>query len=363
MHRIKYGLVAGVTALSFSLASVLPAFAEPDDPDEPGGGTVLVGDPDDILDSSYTPISSVTVSPATLSLAVGERTTIAVSYNNGFSVANIKGSDTGVAFKSGDDEYTAYVGFDGEYDSEAHEFIPDYNSIYVDGNYIGSAVYTVTVTDTNGNTATTDFTVEVRDALASSWSSVEEICEEDGEAMICVLYEVGADFGTPIEGGRGIRVEIVPMTDELQALDEHLFTILDLTVFDENNETIPVSDNDISGFFGIRKEELGDLADAEELFFQIVYIKDGEIVERYDVTDIEDDGWGWMFSFAGLSHFSNYGIIVSDSPLDAPNTGEYTMVEKGSYRDNTALIITVVVMTVVLTIYNAVNYVKKNNQK
>ncbi len=362
MNRIKYGVVAGVTALSFSLVFGSPAFAEPDDPGESGGDDViLVGDPNDILDSSYVEVSSVTVSPASVSVAVGEKKLIAVSYNSGFDVANISGAETNITFKSGDDQYTAYVGFDGEYDFDANEYIADYNSIYVDGNYIGSAVYTVTVTDTNGNTATADINVEVRDALASSWNAVEEICDDGEDVAICVLYEVGVQFGTPIEGARGIGVKLVSMTDELQALDANLLAILDLTVFDENNEVIPVSDNNIDAFFGIRKKELGDLADAEELYFQLVYIKDGVIVERYDVSDIEDDGWGWMFDVSGLSHFSNYGILVSTTPI-APNTGGYTNTEAGSYRDNTALIITVTVMTVFLTIYNSVAYLRRNKK-
>ena len=62
MKQIKYGVVAGITMLSFSLSSIVPTFAEPcDDPEgdcqTSGGDVVLVGDPDELNSVALSSVS------------------------------------------------------------------------------------------------------------------------------------------------------------------------------------------------------------------------------------------------------------------------------------------------------------------
>lgn len=355
MKKLKYVLPAA--ALAFSAFVGLPAYA--DDP-------ILVGDPDEILGSTVA-LSTVTATPATFSLAVGERQTATVTYNEGFDVANI--SSASLTYKSGDYEYTAYAGFDGEYNDETMEYVQDYTSFYVYGNQVGSAVYTISATDNDGNEASTDIAVTVRKALGSDYAAVDGPCE-DGFDNECVLYEVGATFGTPVEGATDLSMELVPMTDVLAALDGNLNAVVDLTVKDEDGNVIPVDDNDIEAWFGIRMAELGELANADQLYFQVIYIEDGAIVKYYDTVDVENDGWGWMFTVKGLSHFSRYGILVSDTPFDSaenrnallpPNTGVYTGTDEGATVNYTGLIVTVSVMTAMLVAYKIVEYRRNNH--
>lgn len=322
MSKIKYGLVAGATALAFSVSNVLPTFAELCEAEEEGcvvqsDNEVLVRDPDGSLlqntDGDLVALSTVTVTPTNISVALGEEKNIAVSYNEGFNVEDIDNTETSIELKEGDDDWIAYVGFDGEYDYETGTFNADWNSIYVYGNIIGTATYTVTVTDNEENVATADFTVTTEDALGSAYGGIED---PDAEDSYTVNYEAGVTFSTPVAGGRKLKLALVPMTDALQALDDKLSAVLEINVVGEDNNVIPVSDNNTEMWFGVRKEMLGEFADAEELYFQVVYIDNGAIVKYFDVHDIEDDGWGWMFDVDGINHFSQYGILVSDAPFE-----------------------------------------------
>lgn len=365
MKRVKYYLTAVVIGLSAFVG--MPVYAEPDSDTIvlDNNDVILVGDPDDLLNSGdAVSLTTVTANPTEISVAIGEEKYIAVSYNDGFVVSDIDAA--GVTYKSGDYQYTAFVGFEGNYDGEI--FAHDYNTVYVYGNQMGSAVYTITVEDKDGNEASTDFTVTVRDALGSDYDAIDGDCG-DGPDDECVIYESGATFGTPIEGGRDYKMQLVPMTDVLKALDGNLNSVFDLYVIDANGAVVPVADNNIEIWFGIRMAELGELADADQLFFQVVSIEDGVIVKYFDTEDVEDDGWGWMFTVKGITHFSQYGILVSDTPFPSaedrnnailpPNTGTFTGDAAGVTANYVALIATVTAMAVILLGYKIVEYRRK----
>ncbi len=380
MNKIKYGLVAGVMMLSFAGSSALPTFAEPCEVGDEAceaqsSDVILVGDTDELLlqnqNSDPVALATVTATPASVSVALGEEKTITVSYNEGFDIENLDETETGIEFASGDDEYVAYIGFNGEYNHDTEMYEEDWNSVYVYGNEIGTATYTLTATDNDGNVATTSITVTTEDALGSGYANVGE--ETDDYYM--VNYEVGATFATPVAGGRDLSLELVPMTDALRALDDNLNTVLEINVVDENDNVVPVSGNDTEMWFGVRKEMLGDLAEAEQLYFQVAYIEDGAIAQFYDAYDIEDDGWGWMFSVDGINHFSQYGILVSETPFEsaesrnakitdakAPDSGALTDNSGTEALNNTSLITTIVICTAALAGYSAVKRFKADRK-
>lgn len=372
--KFKCGVVAGITMLSFSLSCMTPTFAECDKTDlncsPESGDTMKAGGESEVLApqnvNSVVDLSSVSVEPTEISVAIGEEKHIVASYNSGFDTANLDAEETNVAFASGDDEWVAYTGFEGEYDGET--FQHDFNSIYVYGNNIGTAVYTVTATDTKGNEATTTFTVTVRQALGYGY---DDITFEDEEGWTQTAFEAGAKFTTPVEGGNDIKLAQVPMTADLQALDPDMKAVLDVVVIDKDGNVIPVENNDIEMWFGINKAKL---AEAYQ-YFQIAYIKDGKIVAYIDVTNIEDDGWGYMLDF-GTSHLSSYAILASNTPFEsadsrnaklpqddsgagAPNTGAFTGGEEASLMSNSGLIATITVLSLVLAVYGAIKYAKQ----
>ena len=389
MNKVKYYLAAMALVLPAFVG--LPTYAEPGDElgDElQGGDVVLVGDPDELVgsgdgcdgdecddelddgklrnvDGDFVALSSVTLSSSNVSVAVGEQKFLTVSYNEGFDTANMDEWETTIEFTSGDNDYTAWAYYDGDYEDDQYEvYVHDWNSIYVYGNEIGSATYTVRAVDLAGNEATATITITVIDALGSDYGAVYE---NDG-SVISVSYELGATFGDPIAGGREVKVALVPMTEALQLLDSRLNAVLDVSVVDENGAVIPVSNNDIEMWMGVRKSLLGDLADAETLYFQVVYIENGAIAQYFDTYDVEDDGWGWMFTVSGLSHFSQYGILVSTTPFNsaaemnallAPNTGVFTRTSN-STLSTTELMATIAILSTVLAAYGAVRYSKRS---
>ena len=367
MSKLKSGIVAGITMLSFSFSSVLPSYAIQPEETEPIGGEASgevdpsgeSEQPDTLRTADVTALSSVTVNPSSVNVAIGEEKEIVLSYNEGFDIANLSDPDTNVAFTSGDYEYTAYVGFKGEYNEETHNYERDFNSIYVYGNQMGTAVFTVTAMDQNGNTATADIAVTVRDALGSGYAAVTHV---DDEGMTDTLYEAGASFGTPIEGGRKLNLALVPMTDQLQALDENLKAVLNITVLDKDGNIIPVDNNNIEFWFGINK----DVLEEEYQYYQIAYIKDGKIAEYFDVYDFEDDGWGYMMSFLS-SHCSDYGILASNTPFEsaesrnaaiatdegngAPNTGAPTKSDETVSVSSLGTVAAVVILAALVVCY------------
>ena len=281
MKQIKYGVVAGITMLSFSLSSIVPTFAEPcDDPEgncqTSGGDVILVGDPDEL---NSVALSSVSVQ-SNISVAIGEQVFLPVTYNEGFDVADIDQTQTYIDQQSGDDYFT-YSGFDGRWDESTHEFIQDSTTFYVYGSKPGSGTFILRATDVNGNQVSTQFTVTVEDALMYNYDYVD-----DGQGE--VSYEGGAQFTTPVAGGRSLSIELVPLTDALRALDPNLTAVLDINVLDKNGNVVPVNNNEVEIWLGINKNVLS--ADASH--FQIVYIENGKITQYIDPTEVEDDGWG-----------------------------------------------------------------------
>ena len=298
-------------------------------------------------------LTAVNLSETSVTVALGEEKYIAVSYNEGFLNSEIDGDvlATTVSYKSGT-ENAAYVGFEVTW--EDSERISDYDSIYVYGNQVGTAVYTVKVTDKQGNVATKDITVVVEDALSSDYGYDEE-----------AGVEAGVTFETPVEGGRTVEVTGETLTDELQALDDDLKVVLDITVKDEDGNTIEVADNEITVWVGINKELVGDATK-----FQIVYIKDGKILEYFDPTEISDDGWGWIISFK-TTHLSQYGILASTTEFEsaedrnaliAPDTGVFTAGD-GSSMDYRGLIATVVAMTTMVVVMEIATYRKNQTAR
>ena len=349
MGKIKY--FVATLALMTSTFVGLPTYAEPGDE----------------LDDDPVALSSVTVNPTAVSVAVGEKKFVTVSYNDGFDTNYLDGDSTTVEWPEGDGTYNAWVYFDGHYEDDQYEvYVHDWNSIYVYGNKIGTETYTVRAVDLAGNEVTATIEVTVADALGSGYAGVYE---GDGDSYN-VNYELGATFGTPVAGGREIKTALVPMTDALRLLDSRLNAVLEITVVGENGNAIPVSGNNIEMWMGVRKEMLGDLANAETLYFKVVYIENGAIAQYFDTYDVEDDGWGWMFTVNGVSHLSQYGILVSTTPFDsaeemnallAPNTGVFTG-SGNSSLSTTGLLITIAVFGAILAIYGAVKHSKREQK-
>ncbi|MDO5451687.1 MAG: hypothetical protein Q4F56_01200 [Candidatus Saccharibacteria bacterium] len=367
MKQIKYGVVAGITMLSFSLSSIVPTFAEPcDDPEgncqTSGGDVVLVGDPDEL---NSVALSSVSVQ-SNISVAIGEQVFLPVTYNEGFEVANIDQTQTLIDQQTGE-EYFAYTGFDGRWDESTHEFIQDSTTFYVYGNRVGSGTFTLRATDVNGNQASTQFTVTVRDALGSAYDAITYTSDE---GWMQARYEAGAEFGTPIEHGSGIKLTEVPLTADLQALDENLKAVLDIVVIDKDGAIIPVDGNSIRMWFGINKEMLTE----DYQYFQIAYIKDGKIKEYIDVENIEDDGWGYIFDFA-TTHCSAYAILASNTefpsaaernaliPADdapaSPDTGALAESSEGGATTDHALAVAMVALSTMAVTYGVLRFSKR----
>lgn len=374
MKKIECGIVAGITMLSFSLSCITPTFAVCNESDPNcvvnEGSVITTGSEDEAASLQTSDVviglSSVTVNPTEVSVALGEEKEVVVSYNSGFETTNLDDTGTNVEFTSGDDEYVAYVGFNGQYDGETYQ--TDYNSIYVYGNEIGTSVYTVTTTDVNGNTATATINVTTREALSYAYDAITFVSDEGWTEA---SFEAGVDFDTPVEGGRNIKLTEVPMTDDLQALDENMKAVLDIVVVDKDGTIIPVDSNSIKMWFGVNKAELAE----GEQYFQIAYIKDGKIVEFIDVDNVEDDGWGFMFDFH-TTHCSAYAILASDTPFEsaesrnaklpqddsgigAPNTGAFTKGSETSVVSDSGLIATFTVLSLILAVHEALKYAKR----
>lgn len=354
MNKIKYGIAASVAVLGFSFANIAPtAYAITD---EPVGGAVS--------QLSGAALTNITLGASSVTTSVRIEKQLSVTYNDGFLTSDINDDYTltGVELKSGED--VAYVGFVYNYTDEQME-IPeiDYNAIYVYGYQPGAGVYTVKVTDTAGNTATADLAVTVDNALGMGYGSVDMDCG----ALYCdAAYEVGATFLPSVQGATHLSVKQVPMTSALQALDENLLAVLDISAVDDDENVVPVTNTEINAWMGIHKDVLG----VENPYFQIVYIEGGAIAQYYDVENIDDDGWGYLFDVT-LSHLSNYGILASATPFEsaaarnaklaksnvesettsdestttikAPNTGAMTSAAKSGAENSLAIIATVMV--------------------
>lgn len=309
-------------------------------------------------DVAPTALTAVNLSTSAVTVAINEEKAVTISYNEGFNLDEIDTDPelTYVTYKSGDEE-AAWIGFDGEYVDD-DEYVFDYNSLYVYGSQAGEVVYTVTITDKAGNSISKDITVTVEDAL-----------KVGGDAVLVddmPVYFVIAEFETPVEGATAVEVTGEEMTEELQALDENLQFVFDVKAVDEDGNPVEVSGNKVKLSIEGPEEQFGDFD-----YYQIVYIKDGVIVEYIDPISNKECNDGWCSISFETSHFSTYGVLASNeefaaaedrNALLAPETGAFTA-NGGSSMDYRGLIATVVAMTVMMIVMEIATYRKRQNTR
>lgn len=165
------------------------------------------------------------------------------------------------------------------------------------------------------------------------------------------------DFAKVINNGNvSLKVGKLDIPEAVAEKEPDLKEIYDISVVDnENDEVVEVEDNDMT-------ITVNYVVDKEYNNFQIAYVKDGKIAEYIDVESAEPvrgaaqtDNVMYAVTFK-TDHLSGYGAIASDDEItDAatknaalaatPDTGAMTSEGTASSLDTTALVATVVVMT------------------
>lgn len=183
------------------------------------------------------------------------------------------------------------------------------------------------------------------------------VVDEDGHMIAYVEVE----FEDAVEGATAIKADNKELTDAIKALDKDLKLVFDIAAIDKDGAIVDVNDNEITVRIAVGKESLGD----EFENFQIVYLKDGKIVEFIDIDEkeyYEQEGM-YYISFT-TSHLSDYGILASNdafasaadrnaalaaSTAGTPDTGRYSGSQSAGVAGAVAVAVLVGVVTSLFT--------------
>lgn len=229
------------------------------------------------------------------------------------------------------------------YNSDKDE--EDLTKLVCSGYEAGSGKVVVTASDDDGNTATAEIDVIVKDALESGYAYIDD---DNGNYVVA-----GANFEKPIEGADHLDIKFKALP-EAQADNEELKLVVDIKVYDKNGEVVPVKDNKVTVTIQVEKAILG----GEFKHFQIVYLdENGKTEEWFDPTKVEyDDVMGIYYITFETSHFSQYGVLASNTAftsaatlnaLKAPNTGVFTHATEASSYSNNEIVAIIVVLSAI----------------
>lgn len=217
------------------------------------------------------------------------------------------------------------------------------------------------------NIVNEDITVTIKNGAKGL--SVGAVSEETGTARI--------DFAKPISG-TDLRLDVTrkDVPEGALALESKLQDVYDITVMD-GDTVVPVEDNEMTITAGYYFDDVYDN-------FQIAYIKDGKIAEFIDIEDHEcnagtptEDGGSTVYCELTFktNHLSEYGAAGSDTEFEkaelrnaalaasTPDTGALTGTEETGSLDTTALVATVIVMTLATAGMEIALWKKRQNSK
>lgn len=211
--------------------------------------------------------------------------------------------------------------------------------------------FTVTIVakDADGATIASE-EIEVAVKASAKMLSARAESETTGTATI--------SFANPIEGDDlWLSVTKKEVPEGVTAIESKVQEIYDITVMD-GDKVVPVENNEMTISAGYHFDDVYD-------YFQIAYVKNDTIAEFIDVKDHEcnagtltEDGDSTVYCTLTFetSHLSEYGGAGSDVAFEeatvrnkalatTPDTGAMTSEGTASSLDTTALVATVVVMT------------------
>ena len=250
-------------------------------------------------------LTDITLGATTFNMDIGDYATTSITYTPAdFDFATITGFYCEPTSENYEEDYIAECYF--EYDEELEQV--DINTLVLYGYQAGTVNYTIRITDGNGNTVSTTFDVTVNDALKRSgdWTSDAEMN----------FYGVMAEFEEPVVGGSYIEAEVVELPEEVLEGEENLKVLFEVTVKDEDGNTIPVSGNEIEITLQIDE----NVFEEEYEYFQIVYIdEDGNIAEYFDPIEVVHE-YGMYYITFRTTHLSSYGVLASSTAFESAAT-------------------------------------------
>lgn len=184
-----------------------------------------------------------------------------------------------------------------------------------------------------------DVLVSVKDGIDSGWAGTRD--ENDN------YYEAYVEFDNEVEGGKQVKLQMKEVTEALLEQDSKLKAIYDLSVVGEDGVT-PIAlgeGNKATVTLHTNSNVLGGKYNN----FKIVYITDdGEVTDEEFETKVEigteegSDVEYYTITFV-TSHFSSFGLDADN--VETPDTGFMTSSNAAGNVDMTALVATVIVMT------------------
>lgn len=249
---------------------------------------------------------------------------------------------------------TAPADYAGGWDYSAEVNTP----VYAYGSYVATQGQveedsTVTVTVAAENSVNYSNTVDVSIEAGLKYDS-----SDDNHVLVT--------FDEVIDGNVDLKIEKVEEIPEaVAAAEPDMKFIYDITLMD-GDTVVPVEGKKMKVNFNFESQENYE-------YFQVAYIKDGAIVKY---IDINEDSYGchdgWCSVDFVTDHLSEYGLIASNTriasaadkndALNAPDSGAYTAEAAGNI-DTTALVATVIVMTLAAGAMEVVAYKKRQARK
>lgn len=124
--------------------------------------------------------------------------------------------------------------------------------------------------------------------------------------------------GTVPEGVERIEIEMASISEDLAAAAPKLKAVYDVVAMGANDEEVPVKDQEIT--VTLKFDAYG--LDESEKYFQIAYIKDGQLTEEIFNPEVRyvASEYAYYLTFT-TKHLSQYGVLMSTVPFGGGNIG------------------------------------------